>query len=90
MACDLDHSCPAHRPRSDESIRFLEYSMDRNAVGTVACYYVDRLRLCPDHTGSTTKLEWCLFAKVSTSGWTNEYICWNLGMLTATWGFVGE
>jgi choline transport protein len=23
------------------------------------------------------------------SGWTNSYVSWNLGMLTATWAFVG-
>ena len=32
-----------------------------------------------------------VFTESSTSsGWTNSYVSWNLGMLTPTWGFVGK
>ncbi|KAL6248924.1 hypothetical protein RBB50_003987 [Rhinocladiella similis] len=40
--------------------------------------------LAPHHSAHFVFLE-----KSAFSGWTNEYISFNLGMLTATWGFVG-
>ncbi|KIX04956.1 uncharacterized protein Z518_05828 [Rhinocladiella mackenziei CBS 650.93] len=40
--------------------------------------------LAPRHTADFVFLE-----KSALSGWTNEYVSFNLGMLTITWGFVG-
>lgn len=32
-----------------------------------------------------------VFLKTShTSGWTNKFISWNVGMLTGAWGFTGK
>ena len=41
--------------------------------------------LAPRHSSNFVFLE-----KSALSGWTNEYVSWNLGMLTCTWGFVGK
>ena len=41
--------------------------------------------LAPRHSSEFVFLE-----KTALSGWNNEYISFNLGMITATWGFVGE
>lgn len=41
--------------------------------------------LAPRHSANFVFLE-----KSALSGWNNEYVSFNLGMLTATWGFVGK
>lgn len=41
--------------------------------------------LAPRHSSEFVFLE-----KTALSGWNNEYVSFNLGMLTATWGFVGK
>jgi len=33
--------------------------------------------------------DFVFFTKSSSSGWTNKFVIWNLGLLTPTWGFVG-
>jgi choline transport protein len=33
--------------------------------------------------------EFVFTSSSALSGWTNSYVSWNLGMLTATWAFVG-
>ena len=40
--------------------------------------------LAPRHT-----VEFVFSGTSARSGWANEYVSFNLGMLTATWGFVG-
>lgn len=42
------------------------------------------LTLAPRHTADFVFLE-----KSALSGWDNQYISFNLGLLTSTWGFVG-
>lgn len=42
--------------------------------------------LAPRHSSHFVFLE----KSSALSGWDNDYVSWNLGMLTATWGFVGK
>lgn len=41
--------------------------------------------MAPKHTAS-----FVFFEKASSSGWSNSFVTWNLGLLTPAWGFVGR
>ena len=41
--------------------------------------------MAPKHTAN-----FVFFDKASTSGWSNSFVTWNLGLLTPAWGFVGK
>lgn len=42
------------------------------------------LTLAPRHTADFVFLK-----EASSTGWTNKFITFNLGLMTPTWGFVG-
>lgn len=41
--------------------------------------------LAPRHTA-----DYVFLTTESSSGWTDSFISWNIGLLTPTWGFVGK
>jgi choline transport protein len=41
--------------------------------------------LAPRHTA-----DYVFLNTQSASGWTNSFVSWNIGLITPTWGFVGE
>ncbi|KAF3491021.1 choline transport protein [Arthroderma uncinatum] len=47
-------------------------------------FVVVLVSMAPRHTPG-----WVFWDHTSSSGWNNEFISWNLGLLTPTWGFVG-
>ncbi|EGD97822.1 hypothetical protein TESG_05329 [Trichophyton tonsurans CBS 112818] len=47
-------------------------------------FVVVLVSMAPRHTPG-----WVFGDHSSSSGWNNEFISWNLGLLTPTWGFVG-
>lgn len=48
-------------------------------------FVVVLVTLAPRHNAS-----FVFFDRASASGWDNSFVSWNLGLLTPTWGFVGE
>lgn len=48
-------------------------------------FVVAFLTLSPKHTA-----EYVFFKQSSSSGWSNAFVSFNLGLLTPSWGFVGE
>jgi choline transport protein len=48
-------------------------------------FVVVLVTLAPRHNA-----DFVFFEKSQASGWDNYFISWNLGLLTPTWGFVGE
>lgn len=48
-------------------------------------FVVVLVSMAPRHTAG-----WVFGDHTSSSGWNNDFISWNLGLLTPTWGFVGE
>lgn len=48
-------------------------------------FVVVLVSMAPRHTPG-----WVFGDHSSSSGWNNEFISWNLGLLTPTWGFVGK
>ena len=47
-------------------------------------FVVVLVTLAPRHSA-----EFVFTKSVSSSGWTNQYISFNMGLMTPTWGFVG-
>jgi choline transport protein len=47
-------------------------------------FVVVLVTLSPRHTA-----DFVFFKEYADSGWTNPFICFNLGLMTPTWGFVG-
>ncbi|RMZ86274.1 hypothetical protein DV736_g6499, partial [Chaetothyriales sp. CBS 134916] len=47
-------------------------------------FVVVLVAMAPRHSA-----QWVFLESLSSSGWNNNYIAWNLGLLTPTWGFVG-
>lgn len=48
-------------------------------------FVVVLVTLAPRHSA-----EFVFFDRSTSSGWTNSFVSWNLGLLTPTWGFVGR
>ena len=48
-------------------------------------YVVVLVTLAPRHTA-----DFVFFKQQTSSGWSNGFLSWNIGLLTPTWGFVGE
>ena len=48
-------------------------------------FVVVLVTLAPRHNA-----KFVFFDRASASGWDNSFVSWNLGLLTPTWGFVGE
>jgi len=48
-------------------------------------FVVVLVALAPRHTA-----DFVFFDQQTSSGWSNSFISWNIGLLTPTWGFVGE
>jgi choline transport protein len=48
-------------------------------------FLVVMVALAPRHTA-----DWVFLNTEANSGWTNNFVAWNIGLLTPTWGFVGE
>lgn len=39
--------------------------------------------------GPRNSSEFVFLEKTVSSGWTNNFVAWNLGLLTPAWGFIG-
>lgn len=48
-------------------------------------FVVVLVALAPRHSP-----EFVFLKGASGSGWTNDFVSWNIGLLTPTWGFVGK
>lgn len=48
-------------------------------------FVVVLVALAPRHTP-----EYVFFKGSNASGWTNNFVAWNIGLVTPTWGFVGK
>ncbi len=48
-------------------------------------FVVVLVTLSPRHTN-----DFVFFKQYADSGWTNKFVSFNLGLMTPTWGFVGE
>jgi choline transport protein len=54
-------------------------------VALFVVFVVVLVALAPRHSA-----DFVFFDRATASGWNNSFVSWNLGLLTPTWGFVGE
>jgi choline transport protein len=66
-------------------IPWIELFVDILHIVLFIIFVVVLVALAPRHIA-----DFVFFDRAAASGWDNYFVSWNLGLLTPTWGFVGE